>query len=124
VEAILLSIKPEYSELIFAGIKLYEFRKRMPKITPKKIVVYATSPTMEVLGEIEVKGLIVGSPTKVWEMTKKDAGISRSQYRDYFKGCKMAFAFELGQINKYNPPKSLIDFGITNPPQSFVYLDE
>ena len=122
MKSILLSVNPEYVERIFSGTKLYEYRKRLPKEQVSKIIVYSTHPEMKVIGEVEVIGLISGSPTAVWEQTKKNAGISREKYRKYFKGCKIAYAHKLGQITAYDIPKVLSDFGLSNPPQSFIYI--
>ena len=124
MESILLSVNPEYVERIFSGIKCYEYRKRLPKGNVEKIIVYSTHPVMKVIGEVEVTDLISGSPTAVWERTKKNAGISREKYRKYFKGCKIAYAHQLGKAITYDIPKSLSDFGISSPPQSFIYIKE
>lgn len=119
---ILLSVNPEYVERIFSGEKRYEYRKRLPKEPIDKIIIYSTYPEMKVIGEVEVVDFIFGSPTAVWEQTKKSAGISREKYRKYFKGCKIAYAYQLGLTITYDTPKLLSDFGISNPPQSFIYL--
>lgn len=121
---ILLSIKPEYAKLIFEGIKKYEFRKFLPKYNVTRIIVYSTSPEKLVLGEVEVKKTISMKKTPLWELTKKDAGISRLKYRDYFRDSKQAHAFVLGKANLYNKPKMLKDFDIQQAPQSYVYLKE
>ncbi len=122
MESILLSINPEYVERIFAGSKKYEFRKRLANKTVGKILMYSTSPTMKVVGEVQVVETISASPTALWECTKKFAGISRDKYRKYFKGCKVAYAYRLGQVIRYDPPKELSEFNISLPPQSFIYL--
>ena len=45
MNAFLLSIKPEYAEKIFAGIKTYEYRRKIFKDgSVKTVVVYVTSP--------------------------------------------------------------------------------
>lgn len=122
METILLAINPEYVEKIFAGTKKYEFRKRLPSRAIDKILIYSTAPIMKVVGEVQIVETISSSPTALWERTKKFAGISREKYRKYFKGCKVAYAFQLGQVIKYDPPKELQDFNISSPPQSFIYL--
>ena len=118
MESILLSINPEYVERIFAGSKKYEFRKRLANRTVDKILMYSTAPIMKVVGEAEVVKTISSSPTALWEYTKKFAG----KYRKYFKGCKVAYAYQLGEIIQYDPPKELSEFNISLPPQSFIYL--
>lgn len=122
MELILLSINPEYVERILAGSKKYEFRKRLANRTVDKILIYSTAPIMKVVGEVQIVETMSASPTALWECTKKSAGISRDKYRKYFKGCKVAYAYRLGQVVRYNPPKELSEFNISLPPQSFMYL--
>ena len=122
--SILLSVNPRYTEQILSGIKLFEYRKRLAQKSVDRIILYATYPLMKVIGEVEVIKIVSGSPTSVWEQTKKNAGISREKYRKYFKGCKVAFAYQLGKVTAYKYPKALIDFGIDHPPQSFIYVGE
>ncbi len=122
MESILLSINPEYVERIFAGAKKYEFRKRLANRNVDRILMYSTAPIMKVVGEVEVVKTISSSPSALWESTKKFAGISRDKYRKYFKGCKVAYAYQLGKVRRYDPPKELSEFSIDLPPQSFIYL--
>lgn len=121
---ILLSIKPEYVERIFNGSKKYEFRKYLPQEKVEKIVVYSTDPVQRVVGEIDILGTLTMKPTPLWESTKGAAGISRAKYRAYFKGCTVAYAFQLGQTRLYKTPKTLEEIGIKSAPQSFIYLHE
>lgn len=120
---ILLSIKPEYVERIFNGSKRFEFRKHLPQEKVDKIIVYSTDPVQRVVGEVEVLGSLAMKPTPLWEFTKTSAGISRAKYRSYFKGCTIAYAFQLGLTKKYDIPKTLVEMGIKSAPQSFIYLN-
>ena len=122
MESILLSINPEYADKILAGSKKYEFRKKLANKTVDKIMIYSTAPIMKVVGEVEVLKTISSSPSALWEYTKKSAGITRDKFRKYFKGCKVAYAYELGKVIQYNPPKELGEFNVDLPPQSFIYL--
>ena len=89
-----------------------------------KIIVYSSSPEQQIIGEVTVTETLSLKPSPLWELTKKEAGISRVKFRAYFKGCKNAYAYKLGEFKKYDTPKTLIEFGIKQPPQSFVYIDE
>lgn len=122
MSVILLSIKPEYCKKIFDGSKKYEFRKRLANNNVKKIIVYATSPEMKVLGEVEVEGTLSMKKTPLWELTKKQAGISRKKYRLYFEQSTEAHAYILGRTMLYDKPLTLDSIGIKQAPQSFVYL--
>lgn len=119
---ILLSIKPEYANKIISGEKKFEYRTHVPIKTVSTIVIYSTAPVGKVIGEVEVLEIISGTPSYLWERTKKDAGISRSKYREYFKGRKVAYAFKLGQIKMYDQEMHIEDYGVAKAPQSFVYL--
>lgn len=120
---ILLSIKPEYVARIFDHTKQYEFRKRIPQKTINKVVVYSSDPEQCVVGEFEVLETIKMKPSPLWEMTKKEAGITRAKFRKYFCGCETAYAFKIGKVNLYKSPQKLDEYGITHPPQSFSYLE-
>ncbi|OQW98197.1 MAG: hypothetical protein BWK74_05140 [Desulfobacteraceae bacterium A6] len=78
---VLLSIKPEFAEMIFSGTKKYEFRRSVFKNPDvKTIVVYASSPVRKVIGEFEIGAIINDELAALWERTKKYAGINE----DYF----------------------------------------
>ena len=118
----LLSINPEYVEMIFSGIKKYEFRKSQCKRHIDGIIIYCTSPVMKVVGEVAVTSILVDEPDKIWQTVKNEAGITRKFYNQYYSGRRNAVAYHLGNIEQYKEPKELKDFGISHAPQSFVYI--
>lgn len=122
MKALLLSIKPEYVEKILQGEKKFEYRKRLAKEDVSYIYVYSTAPSMKVVASIHIEGHLSDSPTALWEKTKAAAGISRAKFRDYFRGCKTAYAYKLGKVEVFESPKNLSDFGVAVAPQSFVYI--
>ena len=122
MKALLLSIKPEYVEKILQGEKKFEYRKRLAKEDVSYIYVYSTAPSMKVVASVHIEGHLSDSPTALWEKTKAAAGISRAKFRDYFRGCKTAYAYKLGKVEVFESPKNLSDFGVTVAPQSFVYI--
>jgi predicted transcriptional regulator len=119
---ILLSINPEHVENIFNGTKLFEFRKIRCKSDVDKIVIYATSPIMRVVAEVEVENIIEGNLDEVWKHTKKFSGINRSFYNKYYNGKNKAVAYKLCNVKKYKKQKLLSEYGLRCAPQSFVYL--
>lgn len=123
LDAILISIKPEYVEKILAGTKKFEYRKRLAKGDINCLFIYSTYPIMKVVAKVEIVGTLSASPSALWEKTKAVAGISRKKYREYFHGCPVAHAYELGTIEIFTPAKELQDFNISLAPQSFVYLN-
>ena len=118
----LLSINPEHVENIMNGSKLFEFRKVKCKDDVDKIIIYSTSPVMQVVGEAQVLEIIVDNPESVWEITSEHSGITKKFYDEYFKNKEKAVAYRLGKVEKYREPLKLSDFGVSFAPQSFVYV--
>lgn len=122
--SILLSIKPEFAEKILIGEKRYEFRRKLCRKDIDKIYIYETSPVKKVVGEVSVIEKMQGDKDAVWSQAKAFAGVSREDYERYFDGMETATAYYLGDVMWYETAKDIKDFGISKPPQSFVYIDK
>jgi len=121
---VILSIKPEYADLIFDGSKKYEYRRKIFKRPVKSVVLYATEPISKVVGEFEIKEVILKDIDNLWSETKKHSGISEDFFYSYFSGQKQGYAIKIGRILHYPNPKCIKkDFSL-NVPQSFQYLEE
>lgn len=118
----LLSINPEHVDNILNGSKKYEYRKVRCKSEISKIVIYSTFPIMRIVGEVEVLDIIVDDPETVWKITSNASGISKHFFDDYFRNKSNAVAYKLGKVIIYNNPIQLEDLGISNAPQSFMYI--
>lgn len=119
---ILLSIKPEYASQILQGVKKYEYRRQVAKKNVDEIIIYSTTPEMKIIGKVKVKGIIKMTPEKLWEKTNKYSGICKSKFFSYFEGKEISYAYELGEVIPFNPPKKLMDYKIKTAPQNFLYL--
>lgn len=120
---ILMSIKPEFVEKILNGEKKYEYRKTLPKKNIDKIIIYSTYPIKKIVGEVEVKNVLIDNIDVIWSKTKNYSGTNKEFFLSYYKNKNKAIAYELGEIKLYNPPLLLSDFNINFSPQSFIYLD-
>lgn len=118
----LLSIKPQYVDLIIAGKKKFEFRKFHCRDGIDTIVIYATSPRKQVIGEVSLLDIIEGDVEYVWHETRGFGGILKRDYKAYYKEREIAIAYQLGDVTLYDEPKSLTDLGLDYVPQSFAYL--
>ena len=123
MSTMLLSIKPKYAKVILEGKKQYEFRKSKPKDGVTRIVFYASSPQKQVVGEATIDEILEGTPKEIWEIAKTAAGITKKFYFSYYAGKEKAIAYKLKDVVVYDTPKELSDSGISQAPQSFVYLD-
>lgn len=118
----LLSINPEHVANILNGKKKFEFRKVRCRSDVDKIIIYATSPIMKVVAEVDIIEILEDTPDFIWESTAEYSGISRSFFDSYYHGKQTAVAYKLGAVTPYKQPKPLTDYGITFAPQSFVYV--
>lgn len=121
---ILLSINPNYVEKIMNGTKIYEFRKRACKRHVDKIIIYSTTPVMKVVGEAEVEDVLVDKPSEIWKVTKRESGIDKDFFDNYYQNRDEAVVYKLTNIVKYLIPKELKDYGVRCAPQSFQYLKD
>ena len=119
---VLLSINPEYVDMIFSGIKKYEFRKCLCRRPIDRIVIYCTAPVMKVVGEATVVDVLVDDPKHMWRTVKRGAGISKEFFDAYYENRKNAVAYRLGEVYRFEKPLDLDVYGIKHAPQSFAYV--
>lgn len=118
----MISINPEHVENIINGSKKFEYRKRVAKQDISSIVIYETAPVKRIVAEAEIIDVLILSPDELWKQTKQASGISKEFFDEYFKGKNVAYAYKLGKVKVYETPKTLLDYGVKNAPQSFIYL--
>ncbi|OFX74799.1 MAG: hypothetical protein A2X12_11975, partial [Bacteroidetes bacterium GWE2_29_8] len=98
---VLLSIKPQFAELIFNGTKKYEFRRSIFKNKDiKTVVVYASSPIQKVIGEFEIDTVLNKELEELWEVTKNYAGIEKSFFYEYFASKEKGYAIKIKKTKR------------------------
>lgn len=121
---VLLSIKPEFVFRIFDGSKKYEYRRTIFKRKGvKSIVVYASDPIRLVIGEFEIGNILHDKPEELWAYTRNHSGITKKGFMDYFANLTKGYAIAIRETRKYETPLSLNELMISQPPQSFRYLN-
>lgn len=127
--ALLLSIRPQHADKIFDGTKRVELRRVRPKLFPGDIVlVYVSTPVRALAGMFFVESIIESTPNELWKTVEKKAGVSRSQYEDYYTGASTAVGIFVSRTQKLSQPMNL-DYIRTRwtdfrPPQSYRYLND
>lgn len=123
--SVLLSIKPEFADKIFAGLKRFEFRRVLFKAsTVSRVVVYASTPIKKVVGEFEVEEILAHGKQELWNLTKAHAGIEKEFFDAYFGNRCRAYAIKIKCVRKYPKPVALYRVCRSKrPPQSFMYLN-
>ncbi len=120
---VLLSIKPEFALRIFDGSKRYEYRRTIFKRSEvKTVVVYASEPIKQVIGEFEIEDILHDELQVLWVKTKNHAGISENCFLKYFTNKSKGYAIKVKTSRMYDEPLLLNSLMVSSPPQSFVYL--
>jgi len=119
---VLMSIKTEYVDKIFKGIKNFELRKKPFNNKVETIIVYSSGKAKKVIGELKIECVIKDSPENIWNLYKDYLGISEKDYFEYYKNHNIAYAIKIKSYKKYNEKKELSDYGIEKAPQSFCYI--
>ena len=117
-----MSIKPKYIQKIFSLEKKFEYRKNIPKDRIDKIIVYSSFPIQRVVGELYIKEILYDDKDIIWNKTYQYSGVDKKEYDKYYKNCNKAVAYKIDKVIIYDSYKYLSDYGIKNPPQSYIYI--
>lgn len=126
---IFLSLKPRFAEAILDGGKQIELRRQPPRIeVPTRALLYASSPTMSLVGTCVVNDIVDLAPSTLWRRYGSISGVTRREFVDYFEGCTRAYGLKLSDVERLDEPVSLgsirQELGGFQPPQSFRYVTE
>ena len=119
----LMSIHPQHAFAILRGEKTVEFRKRSFRRPVEHVLLYATAPVRRLVGYFTIAEVEEASPTAIWDRHGRRGAISRSCFREYYRGTKTAVAIVVDEPIAFDRPRPLTDLlpgGYT--PQSFLYL--
>lgn len=126
-QLLLMSIKPEYAEMLFSGRKTVELRRVRPAVRGGDwVLVYASSPRKALLGAFQVECVVEAHPGEIWERLGAQTGISHEAFHDYFEGSLSGVAIHVGETVRFAEPPSLDKIRESipgfHPPQCYSYL--
>ena len=119
----LMSIRPEFTDRIISGEKLYEFRKSIFKEDVDRIFIYATAPRREIVGYFTPSKIIADSPEKLWDCCSEVSGISEMDFFKYYENKTEGFAIGIGNLNVFENPIDMSQYPEFHPPQSYLYVE-
>ena len=122
-EAILISIHPEYVNLIFSDQKKIEFRKTSICRNANKFLVYSTAPVSKIVGYFTSDNIETSSPIDLWNNYSGIGGINKDDYFKYYEKTNKAVGIHINELYKFKNEVSLKDFCLT-PPQSYQYISQ
>ena len=123
---IVLSIKPQYTNLILSGEKTVELRRVVSSSLQigSEIIIYSTSPVKHIVAIAKVKKIEHHRLDNLWKKVGKLSGITADFFYQYFSGLEAGFGLVLEEVKILEEPLALSSLresiGFT-PPQSFSY---
>ncbi len=124
---ILMSIRPQYADKIFNRSKTVELRRVKPKSLEQGdlVLVYVSAPIKSLVGAFTVLSVTEKTLPALWKKVKDYAGVSRSEFLDYYQGADTGVAIFIKDIWLLPKPIQLAELREEvkgfYPPQSFRY---
>lgn len=130
-QALLISIRPQFVDAIFSGLKTVELRRVKPRLQlGDLVVIYASGSTKGLVGAFEVAGVTAAQPSYIWKKHNGGSGLNKAEFDKYFDGAEIGYAIQIGKLWKLPvaiPLGTLRErFSGFRPPQSYHYwsMDE
>ena len=81
---VIISLKPEYAQLVVAGDKTVELRNRIVKLKRGTLIwIYATRPLAGIVGSAEIAAVVHAEPSEIWRRFGASLGIDRIGFDAY-----------------------------------------
>ena len=105
---LLFSLKPQYADLVFDGLKRAELRRRLiPDMKNRDVFIYVSSPVRQLRGGFRVGHVWQGSPKDVWKKVSEFAHVEKRDFDNYYAGRTVAYALQITDVWEYVHPASL-----------------
>lgn len=124
---LLFSLKPQYADLVFDGLKKAELRRRITSsMENSDVYIYVSSPVQRLRGGFRVGRVWRGSPDEIWNEVSDLANIDKRDFDAYYAGRTIAYALKITGVWEYEYPAGLTTLRDRLPqfivPQSWRYV--
>jgi predicted transcriptional regulator len=123
---LVLSLRPRFAEAILNGSKTVELRRtRLQAPAGTRLVLYAASPVMAVVGVATLDAVESASPSQIWRRHRLSVGLDRREFDAYFEDAQRATALIISSPQRLAEPPDLATMRAETgfrPPQSYRYL--
>ena len=127
-QTLLMSLKPEYAELMLKGKKTIEFRRKFSKkYTGSTILFYISHPVKQFMFTVRINKVEHAKKERLWNLFQEEGGISEIIFDKYFAGTDSGYAIGVSDL-KSIPNQLVLDQAKKvcpqiRPPQSFQKID-
>jgi predicted transcriptional regulator len=101
VERVMMSLNPEYYELIWQGLKRHEFRRRYVNNRPTRWFVYLTAPVSKLAAVIDLDTAIVDTPARIAAIAEQARTGNGESVYEYLKDLERGFAIPIMTVREY-----------------------
>ncbi|MGH3899730.1 MAG: hypothetical protein ACRDTA_16095 [Pseudonocardiaceae bacterium] len=126
VERVLMSLNPEYYDLIWQRLKRHEFRRRYLAGRPTTWFVYLTAPVSTLAAVIDLDEVIVDTPAHIADLAEQARAGNGASVFDYLKDLESGFALPIKKVREY-PAFTAAELagmlGSFHPPQGYTLID-
>jgi predicted transcriptional regulator len=123
---LLMSVQPRFAEAILDGSKTVELRRtRVSAPEGSLLILYATAPTMAVVGLAVLHQRDTNLPDTIWRRYRPHMALRRDEFDAYLAGAYQATALTLRaprRLSQTYPLAALRDEAPFTPPQSYRYI--
>lgn len=122
MKTVLLSLHPQWWPPMLEEKKTLEIRKTAPQNCewPVRVIVYLTAPVSAVVGEFLCRGYV---KTNMYRHFHERSCVPLSELYAYGAG-KPIFGWDIYHPVEYLQRKTLEEYGMKRPPQSWCYCEE
>ncbi len=124
-EPVLMSLNLEYYELMWHGLKRYEFRRRYLTGHRTTWYVYLTAPASRLSAVIDLDEAIADTPQRIAEIAEEARAGNGDSVYEYLHDLERGFALPITRVREY-PGFTTTDLtemlGSFHPPQGYILL--
>ena len=101
---VILSLKPQYVDLILSGEKAVELRNRVVRMEPGTMIwIYATRPVGGIVALAELDSVVHDTPAEIWFRFEREMCIDREHFDSYIDNRESVSALKLSSVRKLKP---------------------
>jgi predicted transcriptional regulator/ribosomal protein S18 acetylase RimI-like enzyme len=102
---LILSVRPNFLSKIVSGEKKVELRKKFSKKWEgATVILYATHPYHEFVGEAKINRVVMGKPIDIWYEYRDFLGCDRDAFFSYCEGKEDIYALLLSNVRRFEMP--------------------
>ena len=120
-----MALKPEFYDLIWAGLKTHEFRRRFVEDRDVRWFVYLTAPVSRLAAVIDLGPAVAVAPERVAAIAEAARPGNGASVLAYVRDLDRAFAVPIRSVAEY-PGVPLVELrrelGGFQPPQGFIRM--